>query len=59
MEKAGLAADYAEVTERASTEVALDAEDAEKLMRLIDALDDLDDVQEVHSNAVFPDDFEG
>jgi YebC/PmpR family DNA-binding regulatory protein len=59
LEKAGLAADYAEVTERASTEVALDAEDAEKLMRLIDALDDLDDVQEVHSNAVFPDDFEG
>ena len=59
LEKAGLAADYAEITERASTEVALDAEDAEKLMRLIDALDDLDDVQEVHSNAVFPDDFEG
>ncbi len=59
LEAAGLTADYAEITERASTEVTLDAEDAEKLMRLVDALDDLDDVQEVHSNAVFPDDFEG
>lgn len=59
LDKAGLAADYAEITERASTEVVLDIEDAEKLIRLIDALDDLDDVQEVHSNAVFPDDFEG
>ena len=59
LDAAALTADYAEITERASTEVTLDAEDAEKLMRLVDALDDLDDVQEVHSNAVFPDDFEG
>jgi len=59
LDEANLASDYAEITERASTETALDAENAEKLMRLIDALEDLDDVQEVHSNASFPDDFEG
>lgn len=59
LDDAGLTADYAEITERASTDTALDSEDAEKLMRLIDALEDLDDVQEVHSNASFPDDFEG
>jgi len=57
--EAGQSAEYAEVTERASIETALDTENAEKLMRLIDALEDLDDVQEVHSNASFPDDFEG
>ena len=59
LDDAGLAADYAEITQRASTEVDLNLEDAEKLMRLIDALEDLDDVQEVHSNASFPDEFEG
>jgi YebC/PmpR family DNA-binding regulatory protein len=59
LKSAGLEPDYAELTERATTEIELDLEDSEKLMRLIDALDDLDDVQEVHSNAVFPDDFEG
>ncbi len=59
LDEAGLIADYADITERASTDVALDTEKAEKLMRLVDALEDLDDVQEVHSNASFPDDFEG
>jgi len=59
LKEAGLTADYAEITERASTDVSLDTEDSEKLMRLIDALEDLDDVQEVHFNATFPDDFEG
>ena len=59
LDDAGLTADYAEITQRASTEVDLNVDDAEKLMRLIDALEDLDDVQEVHSNASFPDEFEG
>lgn len=59
LEEAGLTADYSEITERASTEIALESEDAEKLMRLVDALDDLDDVQEVHFNATFPDNFDG
>ncbi len=59
LDEVGQSAEYAEITERASIETALDTENAEKLMRLIDALEDLDDVQEVHSNASFPDDFEG
>jgi len=57
LEQAGLVADYAEVTQRAATEVSLDGEDAEKVMRLIDALEDLDDVQEVSTNAAFSDEF--
>ena len=59
LDEVGQSAEYAEITERASIEAALDTENAEKLMRLIDALEDLDDVQEVHTNATFPDDFEG
>jgi YebC/PmpR family DNA-binding regulatory protein len=59
LDETGLVADYSELTERAANETELDGENAEKLMRLIDALEDLDDVQEVHSNAAFPDDFEG
>ncbi|HBR97051.1 MAG TPA: YebC/PmpR family DNA-binding transcriptional regulator [Gammaproteobacteria bacterium] len=47
---------HAEVTMRASTEVALDKEQSEKLLKLIDALEELDDVQDVYSNADFPDD---
>ncbi len=48
---AGLAADTAEVTMRASTSSALDAEDGEKMIRLLERLEDLDDVQNVYSNA--------
>jgi YebC/PmpR family DNA-binding regulatory protein len=43
--------DTAEVTLRASTTVALEAEDAEKMIRLLERLEDLDDVQNVYSNA--------
>ena len=57
LEKAGLESDYAEVTQRASTEVSLNGEDSEKVMRLIDALEDLDDVQEVHTNADYDEAF--
>ena len=42
---------HAEVTQLASTEMALTASDLEKVMRLVDALDDLDDVQNVYTNA--------
>jgi len=45
---------HAEVTMRASTEVALDVEQAMKLMKLTDALEDLDDVQDVYTNADIP-----
>lgn len=48
---AGLPPESAEVTMRASTTVALDAEDAEKMIRLLERLEDLDDVQNVYSNA--------
>jgi YebC/PmpR family DNA-binding regulatory protein len=41
----------AEVTMRAMTNVALDADDARSMIRLLDMLEDLDDVQQVYSNA--------
>ncbi|MBX2836910.1 MAG: YebC/PmpR family DNA-binding transcriptional regulator [Gammaproteobacteria bacterium] len=50
----GLEPEHSEVTMRASTEVALDAEQGEKLLKLIDALEDIDDVQNVYSNADIP-----
>lgn len=52
--EAGMEPVHAEVTMRASTEVALDVEQSLKLMKLTDALDDLDDVQNVYSNADIP-----
>jgi YebC/PmpR family DNA-binding regulatory protein len=48
---AGLAPETAEVTMRASTATALDAETAPKMVKLLDMLEDLDDVQNVYSNA--------
>ncbi len=53
MEQAGLKPELAEVTERASTEIALEGDDGEKMLRLLDALEELDDVQQVYSNADF------
>ena len=55
LEDAGLRPERAEVTMRASTEVALSAHDGETLLRLLNALDALDDVQNVYSNADIPD----
>lgn len=51
LSKAGLQPENSEVTMRAGTSVALDAEDAEKMIRLLDRLESLDDVQNVYSNA--------
>ena len=48
---AGFTPETAEVTQRAATTVALEAEDAEKMIRLLERLEDLDDVQNVYSNA--------
>ena len=59
LEAAGLAAEQAEVTMRASTSVAVEADQAESTLRLLDVLDELDDVQQVYSNADFPDDLLG
>ncbi|MBX2883330.1 MAG: YebC/PmpR family DNA-binding transcriptional regulator [Granulosicoccus sp.] len=52
--EASLEPELAEVTMRASTDVALDVEQGLKLLKLIDALEDLDDVQDVYTNAEIP-----
>jgi len=56
MEKAKLIPTQAEVTMRASTNIALDLDNAKKMLRLLDMLEDLDDVQQVYSNADISDD---
>ena len=48
---AGLEPEQAEVTQRASTSVVLDADAAASMVKLLDMLEDLDDVQQVYSNA--------
>ena len=48
---AGLNAESAEVTMRASTNSQLGLEEATKMLKLLDMLEDLDDVQSVYSNA--------
>ncbi len=48
---AGLQADSAQVTMRASTSAALDAKEAGSMIKMLDMLEDLDDVQQVYSNA--------
>ncbi|HVC37487.1 MAG TPA: YebC/PmpR family DNA-binding transcriptional regulator [Gammaproteobacteria bacterium] len=55
MEKAGLKAESAEITLRASVSVPLDPAYAQAVMELLEALENLDDVQAVYSNAEFPD----
>lgn len=55
MEKAGLKAESAEITLRASTSVTVTGEAAEAVMELLEALEELDDVQTVYSNVDFPD----
>jgi YebC/PmpR family DNA-binding regulatory protein len=52
--KKGLTPEMAEVTQRASVDVALTGDDAEKMLKLLEVLDDLDDVQNVFTNADFP-----
>ena len=55
LQRAGLAAEVAEVTMRASTSVDVDRDSTESLLRMLDMLEDLDDVQNVYSNAEFDD----
>ena len=54
MTTAGLKAENAEITMRATLEVELDVEGGEKVLRFLDALEDLDDTQDVFSNADIP-----
>jgi YebC/PmpR family DNA-binding regulatory protein len=55
MDAAGLKPENAEVTMRASPEVALDVETGQKVLKFLDVLEDLDDTQNVYSNADIPD----
>jgi YebC/PmpR family DNA-binding regulatory protein len=52
LEKAGLTAEFAEVTMKPLNETELAGEDAERMQKLLDALESLDDVQEVYTTAV-------
>ncbi len=51
----GVTPQSAELAERPTTSVQLDAEQTLQVIKLLDALEDLDDVQQVHSNAEFSD----
>lgn len=50
LEEAGIGFDSAELVQRPSVSVELDAGEAVSLMRLIDALEESDDVGDVHAN---------
>lgn len=54
LEGAGMTAENAEVTMRASVEVELDDETGRKVLKLLEMLEDLDDTQNVYSNADIP-----
>ena len=54
LEKAGLKAEFGEVTMKATTETELTGDDAVKMQKLLDALEGLDDVQDVYTSAVLP-----
>jgi len=48
---AGLDAETAQITMRASTNAALDVKEAGSMIKLLEMLEDIDDVQDVYSNA--------
>jgi YebC/PmpR family DNA-binding regulatory protein len=51
MRAAGLLAETAQVTMRASTSATLEAKEAVSMIKMLEMLEDLDDVQDVYSNA--------
>jgi YebC/PmpR family DNA-binding regulatory protein len=51
MREAGMNAETAQVTMRASTNAALEAKEAGSMIKMLEMLEDLDDVQDVYSNA--------
>jgi YebC/PmpR family DNA-binding regulatory protein len=51
MQAAGIPAESAQVTMRASTSAALEAKEAGSMIKMLEMLEDLDDVQNVYSNA--------
>ena len=52
LEKAGLKAEFAEVTMKPQSETVFAGEDAARMQKLLDVLESLDDVQEVYTTAV-------
>ncbi len=52
--KAGLKAEFAEITMKPENEIELAGDDAVKMQKILDALEGLDDVQNVYSNAILP-----
>ena len=50
--KAGLKAEFAEVSMKAANEAEMTGEDAMKMQKLLDALEAIDDVQDVYTTAV-------
>jgi len=56
MRAAGLEADNAELTMRATNSAVLDLQAAGSMIKMLDMLEDLDDVQNVYSNADIADD---
>jgi len=50
--KAALKPDFAEITMKPTTEVALAGDDAVRMQKLLDDLESLDDVQDVYTNAI-------
>ncbi len=54
MQQAGFSPDDSEITQRADTEVELDADAGRSMIKFIDVLEDLDDTQNVYHNAVIP-----
>jgi len=55
LEKAGLKPELAEITMKATTEIALAGDEAGRMRRLLDALESLDDVQDVYTTAALED----
>ena len=55
LEKAGLKPELAEITMKATTEIALAGDEAGRMRRLLEALESLDDVQDVYTTAALED----
>jgi len=54
LRSAGIESEEAEITERAETLVAVDADTGRSVLKFLDVLEDLDDTQDVWSNADIP-----
>ena len=55
-DKIELKYEFAELTMKAETEIALKGSEGDKMRKILDSLEDLDDVHEVYTNVVIEDD---